>query len=334
MDRNSFLFGLSLVFLLAFGSSTDRELVELERAQKVEHFINKQIVDQQNLIEIRKGRYQDGIDIVKTLYEKLLDLDHHYSSQSISQEIETISNPLSYAEFNANMDRIKNSVKSKKSVSLPQSLEQNPFISLGFTLISSVFGNSSSKDRSENISRVSCILDMTIQLHSDLKMIYNETEVMKNSCSVLLLECEKLFSQIVSTIEFDQNIKECRMNDGWEELQHKLDAYFENRLGRLNAQTPTGKETLTDDIDIDFSINRITYFLERYEEFIVESERQYEKFEDIILRYEAQSLCTDKLPKEYQALKSDIQSVAGKFNNAYKLSELKGSKLKTMMYGK
>jgi len=96
MDRNSFLFGLSLVFLLAFGSSTDRELVELERAQKVEHFINKQIVDQQNLIEIRKGRYQDGIDIVKTLYEKLLDLDHHYSSQSISQEIETISNFLFY----------------------------------------------------------------------------------------------------------------------------------------------------------------------------------------------------------------------------------------------
>ncbi len=334
MNKNSFFFGISILVILAFGSTSEEGQIDKITSERIENFFQNYLKDQQDLIEIRRGRYQDGIDIVKTLYEKLLDLDHHYASQSMTQEIETISNPLSYAEFNANLENIKNSIKSKKSVDLPQSLEHNPFISLGYTLISSLFGNSSTKERTETISRVSCILDMTIQLHSDLKLIYHETEVMKNSCSALLLECEKLFSQIVSTVDFDQDIKECRKNDGWEELQYKLDEYFEARINTINPHASYGKESLKDDVDIDFSINRITYFLERYEEFIIESESQYQKFRDIILRYEAQSLCTENLPKEYQALKSDIESVASKFKNAYKLSELKGSKLKTMLYGK
>ncbi len=297
-------------------------------------YLNNLKEQELELIEIRKGRFIDGIEVVKTLYEKLLDLDHHYTSQRISQDIETISNPLSYGEFNSSMEQIKNSVKSKKYLNLPQSLDNNPFVSLGFTLVSSVFGNDNKNERKEHIEKVSCILDMTIQLHSDLKLIYHETEIMKNSSESILNECEKLFANVVNTVDFRRDIKECRKNDGWEDLQGKIDLYFEDRKEAIgkNHSVKTAK-SLSDDIDIDFSINRITYFLENYEEFITRSERQYEKFASIINRYEINSGCAEALPKEFTQLKADIDSVTDKFRNAYKLSELNGSKLKNMLYG-
>jgi len=331
MTWKSIIFAIAIFLFL--GYTTQGHLLE-QRIEACIHFVDIKKQEEISLIEIRKGRFTDGIEIVKTLYEKLLDLDHHYASQSISQDIETISNPLSYAEFNNSMDKIKNSVKSKKSIELPQSLDNNPFVSLGFTLVSSLFGNDNKKERETNLNKVSCILDMTIQLHSDLKLIYHETEIMKNSSESILKECEKLFSNVVNTVDFRREIKECRQNDGWEDLQNKVDAYFELRLDEIQkTQFSRSAESLSDDIDIDFSINRITYFLERYEEFISQSEQQYEKFANIINRYEAHSNCTESLPKEYTQLKIDINAVTAKFKNAYKLSELNGSKLKNMLYG-
>jgi len=49
--------------------------------------------------EISKIRYLKGLQIIKILYEKVLGLDHHFASVRTLNEINKISNPNQYPEY-------------------------------------------------------------------------------------------------------------------------------------------------------------------------------------------------------------------------------------------
>jgi hypothetical protein len=289
--------------------------------------------EKQRAIEkLRKVRYQHGIQTIKTIYEKLLDLDHYYTSLKILQEIEIISNPISYKGFHSSMDELKSSVQTRSSVQLPNFLESNMYVSLGYSLVSAVFGEGSKNERKEHLSKAGCILEFTVQLQSDLKTIYSETEFLSGMNTHMLRDCEKLFHDYTTIVGFDSPLTDCRQQDQWEFLNDNIENHFRESTSHSDSKFDE-KVFLSRSIDIDFGINRIAYFLERYDNFLTQSEQYYEKFDQILTRYVSNSTCELELPREYNEIKEDISISLDKFRNAYRLNELSGSKLKEMLYG-
>lgn len=60
--------------------------------------------------EVSKIRYLKGLQIIKILYEKVLSLDHHFASVRTLNEINKISNPNQYPEY----EKLKDLVSAKK----------------------------------------------------------------------------------------------------------------------------------------------------------------------------------------------------------------------------
>ena len=69
-------------------------------------------------VNIQKIRYLKGLSIIKLLYEKVLGLDHHFSSLVTFNEINKISNPNNYPEFERVKDLIKQKTDKKKRLKL------------------------------------------------------------------------------------------------------------------------------------------------------------------------------------------------------------------------
>jgi hypothetical protein len=59
----------------------------------------------------------------------------------------------------------------------------------------------------------------------------------------------------------------------------------------------------------------------------------YKKFAKIADSYEHEKTCESVLPDEFRQLKSDIEQTLEKFNSAYRMPEVQGSRLKDMLYG-
>ena len=74
-------------------------------------------------------------------------------------------------------------------------------------------------------------------------------------------------------------------------------------------------------------------FINKYNNFIGQGKKYYYKFEVILGNYANEEVCTDDLPDKFQALKSDIKLSINKFDEAYNIAELRGSKLKDLLYG-
>jgi hypothetical protein len=78
---------------------------------------------------INKIRYLKGLSIIKILYEKVLALDHHFSSIATFNEINKISNPNNYQEFTQVKDLLKTKKDKKKGFQLTSLLGQNMYTS-------------------------------------------------------------------------------------------------------------------------------------------------------------------------------------------------------------
>ena len=85
--------------------------------QKVDLLVKKDLVKteieellEQSSGEISKIRYLKGLQIIKILYEKVLGLDHHFASVRTLNEINKISNPNQYPEY----EKLKELLASKK----------------------------------------------------------------------------------------------------------------------------------------------------------------------------------------------------------------------------
>src|SRR5688572_17073553 len=80
--------------------------------------------------EISKIRYLKGLQIIKTLYEKVLSLDHHFASVRTLNEINKISNPNQYPEY-SKLKEVVNAKKDKKtSLDLTSVLGANTIVSV------------------------------------------------------------------------------------------------------------------------------------------------------------------------------------------------------------
>ena len=295
---------------------------------------NLSLLDQTFEIDLTKKRYKKGIELIKMLYEKLLALDHHFSSLNTFQNVNSLSNPNSYPEFQKTRELLEGRLKKDNNIKVPSLLSANPYISTTFSLVASLIGGGNSKDRESDLDDISCILDFTASMNAELATIFYETEFLKESNSALKDECLVLFLEYTKVVGYFTTLDKCRKEDDWEKLYESLDVFTARMAEDLAADgNSPGSKVYKDQINLEFSVDRLLEFITKYNSFISQGEKYYKKFKIIVSNYPNEAKCLDKLPPQFTQLQSDIDNSIYKFNEAYDVSELTGSKLKDLLYG-
>jgi hypothetical protein len=308
-------------------------------------------MEQEHELKMLKLRYRKSIEIVKMLYEKVLSMDHHFSSMKAQQGLSNLSNPNSYADFKDVKNILDDKMKKKFNVSMPAIFQSNPFLSAAFTVVGMV--TSGDSEKKENVEKMACILDFTVRMHADLNTIYYETGYLRDANLTLKKECEGLFAECARQVGYTIPLVSCRDGDDWERLYTMLDTYVGKALGETTGTgapngsnmnqggyNPGGIPPVADPklstratINLQFSIDRVTQFIEKYSNFVGQGSEYYKKFSKIVDSYENEKSCAAALPVQFTELKKDIDQTLEKFNSAYKMPEVQGSKLKDMLYG-
>ena len=292
-------------------------------------FIKSEILDllKENSGEISKIRYLKGLQIIKILYEKVLSLDHHFASVRTLSEINKISNPNQYPEYEKLKDLVSAKKDKKSGFDLTSVLGTNTIVSVVQTF-TNMLGSSLSKDEKEKeMASVDCILDFTLRMQNDLNTIYFETAFLQTSNTKMKADIELLFKDYTKPIGYVATLENCRANDDWETVTQKMEEYL------TKMKTATGTTQYKMQVNLEFPIDRLLQFITQYNNFIDQGGKFYEKFKIILNSYENEKQCETKLPLEYKKLKADIDVAIDKFNIAYKPVEVNGTKMKEILYG-
>ena len=356
--RTMMVLALALFFLKAQASDSTLVKMELEIIAFEKGFKNSKQVLEQNMIdflqkdaeklsrkEMQKGmslfmqlkqeemayengllkiRFEKSIELIRLLYEKLLSIDHHFSSLNTHEHIHSLTNPNAYSSFKLLQSDLDKKQEKKFNFEFPELLKTNTYLTAAYSLISSLFSGGVSK-KTENFQKISCILDFTVSMHSELNIIYFETEFLKDANKALKNECSLLFAECLKSAGYYKSLEACRESDDWENAAEKIHYYLE----KLDTNALHGK----DQVDLKFNIDRVVDFIDKYNDFVSQGNKYYGKFEKIIGSYKNKEICVQELPVQFSELLSEIKNTIKKFNTAYNLPELRGSKLKELMYG-
>lgn len=312
----------------------NRLAAESNRDRKLDFLIQKdEIKEQMRFLqletnsEISKIRYLKGLQVIKTLYEKVLSLDHHFASVRTLNEINKISNPNQYPEY-SKLKEVVNAKKDKKtSLDLTSVLGANTIVSVVQTFTNMIASSLTKEEKEKELANVDCILDFTLRMQNDLNTIYFETAFLQTSNEKIKQEIELLFKDYTKPIGYVATLENCRTNDDWETITQKMEDYL------TKMKTTTGTSQYKMQVNMEFPIDRLLQFITQYNNFIDQGGKFYEKFKIILNSYENAKQCETKLPLEYKKLKADIDVAINKFNVAYKPVEVNGTKMKEILYG-
>jgi hypothetical protein len=305
--------------------STEQKVNLLVEKETVKSEIIELIKDSSG--EISKIRYLKGLQIIKILYEKVLGLENHFASVRTLNEINKISNPNQYPEYEKLKDLVSSKKDKKTGFDLTSVLGTNTIVSVVQTF-TNMLGSSMSKDEKEKeLANVDCILDFTLRMQNDLNTIYFETAFLQTSNTKMKADIESLFKDYTKPIGYVATLENCRSNDDWETVTQKMEEY----LAKIKTATGTTQYKLQ--VNLEFPIDRLLQFITQYNNFIDQGGKFYEKFKIILNSYENEKQCESKLPVEYKKLKADIDVAIDKFNVAYKPVEVNGTKMKEILYG-
>lgn len=306
-------------------NKTKTKIDLLIEKDQIEDGIKQLIKD--NSSDISKIRYIKGLQIIKILYEKVLSLDHHFASIRTFNEINKISNPNQYPEF----EKLKNLVSSKKDkktgLDLTSILGTNTIVSVVQTFTNMLSSSLTKEEKEKELSNIECILDFTLRMQNDLNTIYFETAFLQKSNEKMKSESEILFKDYTKPINYFTTLEQCRTNDDWENVTLKMEEYLSK------MKTTIGQQQYKMQVNLEFPIDRLLQFITLYNNFIDQGGKFYEKFKVILNSYENEKQCETKLPLEYKKLKTDIDVAIDKFNIAYKPVEINGTKMKEILYG-
>jgi len=292
------------------------------------------LVENEADLQFTKLRYKKGIELIKMLYEKILGLDHHFTSLQTFKNISDLTNPNSFPEFVKRKDEISSRLNKKKSISMPALFETNPFVSLTTTIVSSLLGDGDKSKKEDDLDKVACVLDFTVKMHADLNTIFYETEFLKQSNLSLKTEALTLFGDYCKVIDYHTELSTCRSQDDWDNLFNKLDATIIDLEQAMYSQDSYQRSKYIKQLNnLEFSIDRLLTFIDSYSNFIKEGEKYYTKFSTILNSYSNEANCLEYLPHQFQSLKSDVDLSIAKFGEAYSVSEIQGSKLRDLLYG-
>jgi len=284
-------------------------------------------------VEILSDRCKKSFELIKFLYEKVLGLDHLFESTQTQHDIQKLSNPHSYAAFQEIDQLMEKRMKKKHDFELPVPLQNNLYVASTFSLLKAMIGSGKNEDKQKEFEKIACILDFTLRMNNDLKLISFETEYLKDENQALKKECETLFSDCAKVIKYNRSLEQCRSADDWASLYKLLDKSLDeiNRSIIRKQSDPSIVEERI--IELEFSLHRVVDFINKYSAFAAETNRFYYKFDKILANYVNEAICLEELPASYIKLKETIANTSKKFNNTYELSEIKGSQLKALLFG-
>ncbi len=283
-------------------------------------------------LELSKIRYKKGLDLIRLLYEKVLGLDHHFSTLQTYQDVMRLSNPNSYPEFQNARGVLEKRLRKENALKLPAILNSNPYLSTTFSLVASLIGGGETGEREKELDNISCILDFTARMNSELATVYYETEYLKQNNATLKEECIALFSDYVGVIGYHTALDVCRKEDDWEKVYELLGVYISSLEQQLK-ENPQSPRTIKQQINLEFAVDRLIDFIQKYNGFVAQGTKYYQKFEIILSNYPNEKECGTQLPVQFSNLKKDVRYSIDRFNEAYNIAELKGSKLKDLLYG-
>ena len=281
-------------------------------------------------LKLLRLRYRKSIELLKILYEKILSMDHHFTSLRTSQQILRISNPHEYPEFKEMKTILEERIKKKSGFALPSIMESNPYLSAMYSIVGLALGANDSRQDKAQLEKIACILDFTVRMHQDLNIIFYETEYLRDGNQNLKRECELLFADCARQVDYTIPLVVCRDSDDWEQLFTRLDTYIEQSLKAGNTSSLVQKKATA---NLQFAIDRVVHFLDNYCAFVTQGNEYYKKFAKIASGYSHEKICSEALPESFNRLKNDIEITLEKFNSAYKLPEIQGSRLKDLLYG-
>ena len=321
-------------------SQIDQRLVKAKNpAEKIDLLLEKdrcqttlKILADSERVNIQKIRYIKGLSIIKLLYEKVLGLDHHFSSLVTFNEINKISNPNNYPEFEKVKELIKEKSDKKKSLKLTNLLGQNMYTSTIDMFIGLFNADAKPEEKQKELESIQCILDFTLRMNNDLKTIYFETGFLQKTNQKMIDNIERLFKVYTKPVGYYTPLKECRNNDDWETIYDKLNAYLD-KMDSLSQDTAKQVAYRRMIINLNFPIDRLLQFMNEYNSFIDQGVQYYQKFKIILNSYENERQCSNSLPPAYTKLKADIDVAIQKFNLAYRPVEINGTKMKEILYG-
>lgn len=299
-------------------------LFAMERKNKIENEMQ---------FALTKVRYRKGLELIKMVYEKVLALDHHFSALQTYQNIAIITNPNTYPEFQAAKALLeKKGTKANPALQLPGFLQSNPYVSVASTLLGFFMMSGENKEKELEISKISCIMDFTVRMSADLNTINHETAFLRDHNNTLKEESLRLFDDYVEVLNYNTPLDRCRKSDDWDKILELLDQYVADMEATMK-KAPNDKSIYKKQVNLEFAVDRLLDYIDKYSTFVAQGEKYYQKFKSIVNNYENQAKCADKLPRQFEDLKKDIDISIEKFNNSYNLTELKGSKLKDLLYG-
>ena len=311
----------------------------LDISNKTDLLIELQIMDDSILFlnnqfesDISKIRYKKGIEIIKLLNEKMLSLDHHFSTIRTFNEISNIANPNNYPEFQKLKDVLKKQNDKKSTFSLPALLDNNIYVSLISSFVSLFNGGKDHVDKEKQLEDVSCIVDFTLRMNQDLNTIFYETAFLQSANTKITNDLDLLFKEYIKVLDINQSLKECRDGDDWDKIYDALDKYIQT-LGAERLKSPNSVKASKMQVNLEFSIDRLLQFISGYNGFINQCVQYYNKFKVVLENYENEKRCDNKLPMEFKKLKDDVNISIQKFNTAYSTVEINGSKMKELLYG-
>jgi hypothetical protein len=289
---------------------------------------NLQNLDEEMELKALRIRFQKSIEILKMLYEKILSMDHHFSSLKAHQQVLRISNPHEYPDFKEAKTVLEERMKRKFGFALPPLMESNPYLSAVFSIVGLTLGSESRMNR-EQLDRIGCILDFTVRMHNDFNVIYFEAGYLRDANRSLKQACETLFADCTRQLDYSVPLSTCRDLDDWERLYTLVDDYAGKN--EHNTGDPIAKQRTR--TNLLFAIDRVVRFIDHYDAFVSQGNEYYKKFDKIAGSYANEQACSESLPEQFRQIKTDIQTTLEKFNNAYKIPEIQGSRLKDLLYG-
>lgn len=305
-----------------------------ETASKIDFLIQKDLLKEEILSlkkeemqDLSKIRYLKGLQIIRLLYEKVLSLDHHFASVRTFSEINKISNPNQYPEYEKLKEIVKTRKDRKAGFDLTSILGTNTIVSVVQTFSNLMVSSLSKDEKDKEIANIECILDFTLRMQNELNTIYFETAFLQKSNEKIRTDIETLFKEYTKPIGYANTLENCRTSDDWESVKQKTNDYL------ANLKTQQGPQLYSSQVNIIFPIDRLLQFITQYNSFIDQGGKFYEKFKIILNSYENEKQCETKLPLEYKKLKDDIDVAISKFNMAYRPVEVNGSKMKEILYG-
>lgn len=317
------LFQINKAMQIAY--STEQKVDLLIQKDLLNADIKALLIDKNG--EISKIRYLKGLQIIKILYEKILSLDHHFASVRTLSEINKMSNPNQYPEYEKLKELLDTKKDKKSSFNLTSVLGTNTIVSLVQTFTTMISSSLSKEEKEKEFANVDCILDFTLRMQNDLNTIYFETAFLQTSNSKMKSDIETLFKDYTKPIGYESSLEKCRSSDDWETITQKMEDYL------TKMKTTAGTSQYKMQVNLEFPIDRLLQFIGQYNNFIDQGGKFYEKFKIILNSYENEKQCESKLPLEYKKLKADIDVAINKFNIAYKPVEINGTKMKEILYG-